>query len=77
MMTLPLVLNGSRCRFVIIGGGQVAERKVRSLVKAGAVGLIRRNWALLKGNIPLIRKGLERRHNVRGYDGHVCTGLDQ
>ena len=36
MMTLPLVLNGSRCRFVIIGGGQVAERKVRSLVKAGA-----------------------------------------
>lgn len=36
MMTLPLVLNGSRCSFVIIGGGHVAERKVTSLVNSGA-----------------------------------------
>ncbi|HBS42979.1 MAG TPA: uroporphyrinogen-III C-methyltransferase [Oceanospirillales bacterium] len=36
MMTLPLVLNGSHCVFIIIGGGQVAARKVRTLVASGA-----------------------------------------
>lgn len=36
MMTLPLVLRGDVRPFVIIGGGQVAARKVATLVKAGA-----------------------------------------
>jgi len=30
---LPLVLNGERCRFVVVGGGSVATRKVSSLVR--------------------------------------------
>lgn len=34
--SLPLVLNGERCRFVVIGGGEVATRKVVTLVEAGA-----------------------------------------
>ncbi|MDF1764099.1 MAG: siroheme synthase CysG [Oleibacter sp.] len=35
MMVLPLVLNGQQCRFVVVGGGTVATRKVQTLVKAG------------------------------------------
>lgn len=37
MMTLPLVLRGDARPFVVIGGGAVAARKVRTLVQAGAV----------------------------------------
>lgn len=36
MMTLPLVLRGDARPFVVIGGGAVAARKVRTLVQAGA-----------------------------------------
>ncbi|WP_370314316.1 NAD(P)-dependent oxidoreductase, partial [Thalassolituus sp.] len=36
MINLPLVHNAKRCDFVIVGGGAVATRKVRTLVKAGA-----------------------------------------
>jgi len=36
MMTLPLVLKGDLRPFIIIGGGEVASRKVQTLVKAGA-----------------------------------------
>lgn len=36
MMTLPLVLRGDARPFVIVGGGAVAERKVHTLVSAGA-----------------------------------------
>lgn len=36
MMTLPLVMRGDVRPFVIIGGGEVAARKVRTLVAAGA-----------------------------------------
>ncbi len=37
MMTLPLVLRGDARPFVVIGGGAVAARKIRTLVQAGAV----------------------------------------
>jgi len=36
VINLPLVHNAKRCDFVIVGGGAVATRKVRTLVKAGA-----------------------------------------
>ena len=36
MMTLPLVLRGDARPFVVIGGGAVAARKIRTLVQAGA-----------------------------------------
>lgn len=36
MSSLPLVLNGARCSFVVIGGGEVATRKVKTLVRSGA-----------------------------------------
>ncbi|WP_028292794.1 siroheme synthase CysG [Oceanobacter kriegii] len=36
MMTLPLVLKGDLRPFTIIGGGDVASRKVQTLVNAGA-----------------------------------------
>ncbi|WP_221795507.1 siroheme synthase CysG [Oceanobacter mangrovi] len=36
MMTLPLVLKGNIRPFYIIGGGEVASRKVHTLVQAGA-----------------------------------------
>lgn len=36
MMTLPLVLRGDVRPFIIIGAGRVAERKVMTLVQAGA-----------------------------------------
>ncbi len=36
MMTLPLVLRGDARPFVVIGGGAVAARKVRTLAQAGA-----------------------------------------
>lgn len=36
MMTLPLVLRADARPFVVIGAGQVAQRKVRTLVQAGA-----------------------------------------
>lgn len=36
MMTLPLVLRGDARPFVVIGGGEVAARKIRTLVHAGA-----------------------------------------
>ena len=34
---LPLVINASRARFYIIGGGAVAARKVKTLIDTGAV----------------------------------------
>jgi len=36
MSSLPLVLNGARCSFVVIGGGDVATRKVKTLVRSGS-----------------------------------------
>lgn len=36
MMNLPLVLRGSARPFVLVGGGQVAARKLLTLLKAGA-----------------------------------------
>lgn len=36
MMTLPLVLRGNARPFVVIGAGNVAARKIRTLVNAGA-----------------------------------------
>lgn len=36
MMTLPLVLRGDARPFIVVGGGAVAARKVRTLVQAGA-----------------------------------------
>lgn len=36
MMTLPLVWRGDGQRFVVIGAGKVASRKVQTLAKAGA-----------------------------------------
>ena len=36
MSSLPLVLNGARCSFVVVGGGDVATRKVKTLVRSGA-----------------------------------------
>lgn len=36
MMTLPLVLRGDARPFIVVGGGVVAARKVRTLVQAGA-----------------------------------------
>ncbi len=36
MMTLPLVFRGAARPFVVIGGGNVASRKVQTLIKAGA-----------------------------------------
>lgn len=36
MMTLPLVLRGDARPFVVVGAGQVAARKIRTLVQAGA-----------------------------------------
>lgn len=36
MMTLPLVWRGNGQRFVVVGAGKVATRKIQTLIKAGA-----------------------------------------
>ena len=36
MMTLPLVWRGSNQKFVVIGGGKIATRKIQTLVHSGA-----------------------------------------
>lgn len=36
MSLYPLMLDVARCRILVVGGGAVAERKVRGLVDAGA-----------------------------------------
>jgi len=36
MINLPLVHAAARCQFIIVGGGSVATRKVKTLMRAGA-----------------------------------------
>lgn len=41
MMNLPLVLRGDNTSFVVVGGGNIAQRKIRTLIAAGsAVSII-------------------------------------
>lgn len=61
MMTLPLVWRGNGQRFVVVGAGKVASRKIQTLVKAGAAvtviaAEISSEVAAVAGKIELVQR---------------------